>query len=949
MALFLAHTVILLALSAAAARRLARALPDQILATLGLAWANIVATCLLLAGLHALGEPAWLFRASLLLAFATWGATRFVSPPPADPESDAGKIHPRLLLACALTLLPLVWISVRVAGTYAPNNYDTLTYHLPRAMYYWGQGDLAHFDTGNPRQTYFPFNYNLLQLYFLAYAPGLQLLNFLNLLAWAASGVAIFRVSRLSGLTANAALVAAWFALTALQVFAQASATTNDLPTSAGLLAGLAFVLRWRAERLTRDALLAGLALGLAAGTKLTVVFFAPAAGLIVALLAWQHVRRGELRPFFAGVRAWIAPGIVAAVFAAPFALINLAEKHEWINKTYDFTLNRPWSFGCAWQTTRAYLVQLFLEPLHRFTFDLKITAELNEWGTRTLFPHWNPAYAFSELYPFPPDLNEDHVWFGFTGPAIFLAAVYCLIRARRFAAPIVWSAALGLGWFAAYFWLNKWSLYNQRYFVPAMLVMSPCLGAIVELAWTHERRRAWVRGALGTLAFLAVWLAAIYLFQNTSRPYAPLWENRPAPPAWPTLPGAMIDRIAAEPRVNIQSTDGNERIFLLMGQGRNQRFTSLHRTVPDAYNVFSQWGFVRKVAYSNIEQLSSYTLVEIPSKRSAGVEFLGTIGQGQPALDYYGLAPHPEAKGASATNRNVLVELHYAPREPNRYSNLRIKAAGLNAPDHARLIVGVEFTDGTSAELATFTATGEAHASVTKPLKRFTFRASDLTTGELVGSTDMPHLAREEGPDVDTPHDPFLISSDQFITASPQTRAKAEGLAAVEGPYPQWDLPVFRWAKSPVVRIEIPPHSQTGALELSFELCTHVRESALIDVVFNGEIVKHYFWEGRTRWLIQKLSLTPKPGVVNTIEFRNVAVSNEPDWKDYLERYPDVKNYLVSQNIPLEKGAQDHWEMFGKKETRTLFNQRQIERLPGTEQLYYIFRSLRVDTYRAR
>ncbi len=944
MALYLAHTIILLAASHGAARSLLRSPVDRLLAAAMLAWGNIVVTGLLLAGAHHLGSPAWFFRTSLAIALATWWLLRRVNPEPAHAASGAGPRPWELILFFA-TLAPIAYASIRIAGAYVPNNYDSLAYHLPRAMFYLGQDTLAHFDTGNPRQIYFPFNYNLLQAFGLIYSPPLQVLNFLNLGAWGVAGLAIYRLGRLSLLSAGASLAATWLGLTATQVLAQATATTNDLPTGAGLLAVLVFGFRWAQTRQRRDAWLAGLAAGLTAGSKLTVVFFGPAAGLLVLGLAWQHWRRGEARRFFQGVRAWVLPGAVAFAFAAPFAIINLAAKGEWINKTYDFTLNRPFSFASAVQTGAAYLVQLFIEPLHRFTFDLKFTAELNAWGARTFFPHWNEAYAFSPLYLFPPDLNEDHVWFGFTGPVIFLAAIFCVARWRRVPVTAAWLAALGLGWFVTYFLLNKWSLYNQRYFVPAILVMTPCLGAVVQAGWASGRWRPLTRNLLVALAACAVWLSGVYLFQNTSRPYAPLWAGQPAPPALPALPAVMAQRLAAQSRVNIHTTDGNERIFLLMTAGRHQRFTSLNRADPDAYNVYSHWGFVRKVAYTNIEQLSSYTIVPVPAKRTAGVEFLGTINSGQPALDYYGVLPHSGETPASEGNRQVMVIFSYAPREPNRYARLHLEVVGLNGADEAHLQVGVDYVDGTAESLATFAASGHAEASVVRPFTRFTVRVTDAAGGRELGVAVMPHLARDLPEEVEAPFDPTMVFAEELVAGGSSSRLQVTGLRKTEGPYPQWELPRIRWATEPVVRLELPPMAALQRIELTYSLRPQAREQATVDVLLNGMIVQSTAMEGRTAWVDRTVSLTPGPGN-NVIEFRHVSVGTTPNWLDYLERYPDVKAFVISQNVPLERGAREHYENFGKKENRALYLQRRTETLPG-EPLYYVFRRLKLEGYR--
>lgn len=948
MALLLAHTAILLLASYAAARRLLRAPLDQFLVTVLLGWANIVGTSLLLSYLHRLGDPVWFFRTSLSLAGLTWLALGRLQPEPKPATSGplADLPSPRLLIFFCLTLLPLFYAGVRIAATYEPNNYDSLAYHLPRAMYYLGQNSLAHFDTGNPRQIYFPFNSNLLQLFCLVYGTPAQSVNFINLILWASTGAALYRLSRLATCSVNAALIATWLTLTATQILAQATTTTNDLPTGMALLSALLFALRWRQTRLIRDALLAGLAAGLAAGSKLTVIFFGPAAGLLMVYFAWQHWRAGRLRTFLSGARSWIAPGILAFALASPFALINLQEKGEWINKTYDFTLNRPFTIACAAQTAKAYLVQFFIEPLHRLTFDPQVTAQLNTWGEQFFFPHWNGAYAFSALFLFPPDLNEDHVWFGFTGPLILIAAVFCLLRCKKNHAPIAWLAWIGLGWFATYFLLNKWSLYNQRYFVLPILVLGPSLAAAFDAGRNRPHFRRLTGILTGLFTACSLWLAVLYLFKNTSRPYAPLWSSQRPPAALPALPPLIAQRISAQPWVNIESTDGNERIFLLMTLGKHQRFTSFDRTQPDAYNIFSEWGFPRKVVYSNIEQLSSYTMVAIASKRTAGVEFLGSFGTGVLVQDYYGLVPHPETKPADDGTRNALVTLYYGPRDPGRFAKLRIKVAGLNQPDQARLRVGVDYVDGTSDTLATFEDSGEAHASVIKPIRRFTVRVENQADRKEIGAIVIPYYARENITDDAAPQDPISLFSDELITRSLKSRVKVQGLATTEGPYPQWELPMFCWANAPIVRIEIPPQKNLERLDLDFELRLHIRDAAQFDLRFNGDLVAGYEWNTSTGWFIKHVSLKPKPGI-NVIEFRNVTVGNEPDWLDYLERHPDVKAYVESQRIPLAQGAREHYEAFGKKEKRPLYLKRQTTAVPG-DQLYYLFRRLELNGFRS-
>ena len=77
------------------------------------------------------------------------------------------------------------------------------------------------------------------------------------------------------------------------------------------------------------------------------------------------------------------------------------------------------------------------------------------------------------------------------------------------------------------------------------------------------------------------------------------------------------------------------------------------------------------------------------------------------------------------------------------------------------------------------------------------------------------------------------------------------------------------------------------------------------------------------------------------------MSVGTEPDWLEYLERYPDVKNYVVSQKIPLAQGARDHYETHGRQEGRILNRQRKLETIESADPLYYVFRYLRLEGYK--
>ena len=221
-----------------------------------------------------------------------------------------------------------------------------------------------------------------------------------------------------------------------------------------------------------------------------------------------------------------------------------------------------------------------------------------------------------------------------------------------------------------------------------------------------------------------------------------------------------------------------------------------------------------------------------------------------------------------------------------------------------------------------------------------------DQASGAKISGVDLPYLFRDLPPEAEAPDDPGLLFADELIVPKPHPHITSEGLGAAEGPYPQRSLPLIRWAQSPVVRLQIPATDLLDRMELVFSVRLEARSSANLDVVFNGRLVQGFRLEGDANWFKFTVPLTVQPGP-NVLEFRNVSVGAEPDWLDYLERYPDVKSYLVSRNIPLEKGAREHYEGYGKKENRLLYFKRRTETLDGPAQLYYVFRSLRLNGFR--
>ena len=829
MDLFLIHILILVWASLGTARQLVKPTADQLLSAGLLAWGNLVFTSLLLSPLHHLGQPAWFLGISTLLALLTglWAAQLRAEPPPAVSSSAASPAWANrwLIAALILTLIPLVYANIRIAWAYPPGAEDSLTYQLPRALYYLGQNSLWHFDAADLRQTHLPFNYTLLQIFALIYSPPLQCLNLFNLLAWIISGLAIYRLCRQLSGGVNVSLLTAWLALTAPLILTGATSSIPELASGAALACAGVFALKWQRSGQQRHAMLAGLALGLAAGSSLLLFSLTP-------ILIFGT--GGLLRKQAGLLRNWVLPMVLTIGISAPFAVINLVETGK------------------------------LLEPT------------------------------------------------------------------------LVLAQCRSAGW---------------KEFLPLLLILSPGVAMLFEMLAGGSRFRrvaCWTVGL--ALALGASWGTANNLLLNSSQPLAPLLQGGLVPSGLPTLPLLLEFRIKDQPLININTDGTNECIFPIMATGHQQRFTSHSQVVPAAYNIFSRARLSRDLSYKNTSKLPSYILLPIPAKRSAGVEFLGEVGSGQQVRDYFGLAAQAGELKPFDANRNLLITLYNISEPTTQTTNTRITVAGLNLEDQARLIVIQENTDGRTSPLATFYKSGEIHVLIDRPFGRLLFKVVDDSNSSEIGIASLPFLptAAESREMIDSlqPTSASSIFVTDAIALRNSNIIADTGLLPIEGPFFHWDLPYrFRWAKQPSVRLTIPKIPNLARLVLSFSVQPQVRHEAELDVLFNGKLVGHYQLKARTVWVDQRLELIPQAGI-NVLELNDATFTKEPDWIDYLARYPDVKNYLETNELPIEAGARDHFASKGQAEGRTL-RMRATNRLESPpESYYFIYRSIRLEGF---
>ena len=266
---------------------------------LALLAATILALSVLVVVAEVLGAFGLFRRWALLaaLAVAAAAATRIARRSSAGSETTAPAPPARRLvvtdavvLGAALALAFEPYLR-RIGTVYRRGmlEWDTHWYHAPVAARFSETGDLTRLHAvNNSADTFLPFNTELLHAVGMV-ATGRDVLSPLVNLGWLAFAVlAAWCLGRFWNAGAAGVAATAVVVTTPVMVYASAGSAGNDLAGMALVLAAAAFVVRGAAS--PRMVGLAGLAAGLAVGTKLTMI--APVLALTAVLaVAWVRER----------------------------------------------------------------------------------------------------------------------------------------------------------------------------------------------------------------------------------------------------------------------------------------------------------------------------------------------------------------------------------------------------------------------------------------------------------------------------------------------------------------------------------------------------------------------------------------------------------------------------------------------------------------------------------
>lgn len=187
-----------------------------------------------------------------------------------------------------------------------PNNNDSLYLHMAKVGHWMTNGSFEGIKTYYTYQLYYPFNAQGLIFWTTLFTGSDHISGYIQYVALIFGIFAIYGLCRLLTLKQEQSLFAVAIWLTFPQVFFQSTTTQNDL-IATGFTMGAIFLLFFGIKNSDQSALLlSAISLGLAIGTKQTVLFIIPTlVFIILAIFIKSKVKYSE-------VKFWIFSSLLA-------------------------------------------------------------------------------------------------------------------------------------------------------------------------------------------------------------------------------------------------------------------------------------------------------------------------------------------------------------------------------------------------------------------------------------------------------------------------------------------------------------------------------------------------------------------------------------------------------------------------------------------------------------
>ena len=232
--------------------------------------------------------------------------------------------HPVLIIFAGCLII--FWLfNAWLIITVPPNTSDSLSTHLARVIHWLQNGSFRPWETKITWQVVYPFNAQLQFLWFFLFTSSDRLVGFVQFASGLVSFLAIYRIGLFFSWPKSRSLFAAMIWAVFPEILLQSTSTQNDLVLAALLTSCILFLFIGIKEISITYLVFSGLSLGLALGTKQTMLFLIPGFGLALIFIVTKF-RKTILKSLI----IWSVASLVSFVFLGSFIYIqNLIYFHS--------------------------------------------------------------------------------------------------------------------------------------------------------------------------------------------------------------------------------------------------------------------------------------------------------------------------------------------------------------------------------------------------------------------------------------------------------------------------------------------------------------------------------------------------------------------------------------------------------------------------------------------
>ena len=307
------------------ALRVARGLGWMLLPASFLAWlGQVLLVGYVLSGLNQLASGSSWLVGSLICALSIEIGAHLASPRLASPSSKWAFKPPEwlgseaILLGAVFVVVALLQLAIIIAA--APHNTDSMTYHMARVGYYLQHGNIGAFESNFWAQLMHAKNSALAMTFLTFVAQGwTNAAQFLQYGSWLVLVVCLAGISIRLGIGHRVAIVAALAGALVVEVVLQATTTQDDLFITALGACFFYFGLGAFRRASIRDGVFAGLAAGIAFGTKISAIPLLFSIGLVLLLVTRPVSRKMEYKRWLSrGLALAFIWGMAGLIFGLP-------------------------------------------------------------------------------------------------------------------------------------------------------------------------------------------------------------------------------------------------------------------------------------------------------------------------------------------------------------------------------------------------------------------------------------------------------------------------------------------------------------------------------------------------------------------------------------------------------------------------------------------------------